>query len=87
MQDLIDFQFENQNDPDKNPYLKLEWVEIKGAEYHRYQWGTEPEVIHIIKTGFEDRYMVLWEDAFELRIGDVEHLNKSQIEERFKIKL
>jgi hypothetical protein len=66
---------------------KLEWIEIKGAEYRRFQWGTEPELIHIIKTGFEDRYMVIWEDAYELHLGNVDFLSKQEIEEKFKIKL
>jgi hypothetical protein len=66
---------------------KLEWVEIKGAEYRCFQWGTEPEIIHIIKTGFADRYMVIWEDAYELHLGNVDFLSKKQIEEKFKITL
>lgn len=70
-----------------NPSTKSEWVEIKGAEYRRFQWGTEPELIHIIKTGFEDRYMVIWEDAYELHLGNVDFLSKKQLEEKFKITL
>lgn len=74
------------NPEEGNPSTKSEWVEIKGAEYHRFQWGTEPEVIHIIKTGFEDQYMIIWEDAYQLQLGNVDFLSKSEIEERFKIK-
>jgi hypothetical protein len=63
------------------------WEEIKGAEYRRFQWGNEPEIIHIIKTGFPDKYMIIWEDAFELHLGNVGFFSKSEIENRFKIKL
>ena len=61
------------------------WEEIKGAEYHCFQWGNDPELIHIIKTGFADRYMIVWEDAYELSLGNVEFLSKNEIEQRFKI--
>lgn len=70
-----------------NPHAKLEWKEIKGVEYRCFQWGDEPELIHIIQTGFEDRYMVVWEDAYELHLGNVDLLSKKEIEEKFKIKL
>jgi hypothetical protein len=78
---------EYQYNEEETPYAKLQWEEIKGAEYRRFQWGNEPELIHIIKTGFEDRYMVIWEDAYELHLGNVDHLSKQEIEEKFKIKL
>jgi len=47
----------------------------------------EPEIIHVIKTGFEDRYMVVYEDAYEQITGKVLLGSKAEIEELFGIKL
>lgn len=82
-QELREYEYKEES----NPYAKLEWKEIKGAEYRCFQWGDEPELIHIIQTGFEDRYMIVWEDAYELHLGNVDLLSKKEIEEKFKIKL
>jgi hypothetical protein len=84
---MRDFEAKEFLPEETNPFENLKWEEIKGAEYRRFQWGNEPEIIHIIKTGFEDQYMVIWEDAFELQLGNVDHLSKTEIESRFKIKL
>ena len=52
-----------------------------------FQDGEEPELIHIIKSGFEDRYIVVFEDAYEMALGQTEILNKAEIEIKFKITL
>jgi hypothetical protein len=52
-----------------------------------FQEGEEPELIHIIKSGFEDRYIVVFEDAYEMALGQTEILNKAEIEIKFKITL
>lgn len=61
--------------------------EIKSPQVRTFQWGEEPEVIHTIKTGFEDTYIVVWEDAFEVSLGKTEILSKKQIREKFNIEL
>jgi len=45
------------------------------------------ESIHIIKTGFKDMYMVVWEDVYETVLGKVEFFNKKQIKKQFKLDL
>jgi hypothetical protein len=45
----------------------------------------EPELIHVIKTGFKDKYMVVYEDAYELDLGEVEFGTKKEIESKFNI--
>ena len=52
-----------------------------------FQDGDEPEIIHIIKTGFEDRYIVLYEDAYEMYLGQTDVLTKAEVEKKFKITL
>lgn len=47
----------------------------------------EPELIHIIKTGFKNRYIVVFEDAYEIMLGYTVILEKEQIEKDFGIKL
>ena len=47
----------------------------------------EPEMIHVIKTGFKDRYMVVEEDAYEQVLGNVTFGTKAEIEDRYKITL
>ena len=61
--------------------------EIKSPQVRTFQWADEPEIIHIIKTGFEDTYLVVWEDAFEVMIGKTEILSKKQIRDKFNIEL
>ena len=62
------------------------WKEIPSTT-QCFQLGEEPELIHIIKTGFRDMYMVVHEDAYEYSIGKVEFGTKEQIEVKFKITL
>ena len=62
------------------------WIEIKSV-VKTFQLKDEPELIHIIKTGFVDKYMIVYEDAYELMLGNVEFASRENIEKRFKIKL
>ena len=53
-----------------------------------FHYEDEPEIIHIVKTGFKDLYIVVYEDAFEQFIfGKNDYLTKQQVEEKFKISL
>ena len=61
--------------------------EIKSPQVRTFQWADEPEVIHIIKTGFEDRYLVVWEDAYEMMLGSTSVLTKKEIKNKFDIEL
>jgi len=63
------------------------WEEIKTPQVRTFQWGDEPEVIHIIKTGFKDRYLVVWEDAYEMMLGSTSVLTKKEIKNKFDIEL
>ena len=48
----------------------LYWEPIDG-NIQSFQLGCEPELIHVIKTGFNDKYMVVYEDASEINLGKV----------------
>jgi len=65
---------------------KIPLVEIK-SNCRCFQWGDEPELIHVIKTGFNDRYMIVHEDAYELNLGKVEFLSRKEIKDIYKIDL
>lgn len=71
----------------ENDYFDLAWKEIPPAFYKRFQLEEEPEIIHIIQTGFKGKYLIVFEDAYELTLGKTEFLTKEEIETKFKIKL
>ena len=57
-----------------------------GKEVKTYQFEQEPELIHVIKTGFVDRYFVVYEDAYEICNGMVvESLTKEGLMIKFGI--
>jgi len=61
------------------------WIHISDNRCLTFQLGEEPEVIHVIKTGFRDRYMVVHEDAYELSLGHVEFCTEKELNEEFKV--
>lgn len=66
---------------------KLKWIE-SGNVTKTFRLEDEPELIHVIKTGFKDKYMVVYEDAYELNNTDkVTYGTKAEIEDRFGITL
>lgn len=72
---------------DTNEYYDLAWKEIPPAFYKRFQLEEEPEIIHVVETGFKGKYLVIYEDAYELSLGKTQFLSKDEIENTFKIKL
>ena len=64
----------------------LKWIECKNVT-RTFRLADEPELIHIVKTGFEDMYMVVQEDAYEINIGKVSYCTKLEIEQRYGILL
>ena len=47
----------------------------------------ETEIIHIIKTGFQDKYIAVFEDAFEMSLGTTFIGTQEEIEKKFNITL
>jgi hypothetical protein len=76
----------NANITDKKQLIHRELYEIS-SKCQSFHVKDEPEIIHIIKTGFVNRYMIVFEDAYELILGKIEFGNKQEIENRFNIKL
>jgi len=66
--------------------IEIVWEKVS-SNCESFQLGKEPEVIHVIKTGFRDKYMVVHEDAFETVLGKVDFQSKKEIEDKYKIKL
>lgn len=56
-------------------------------EYQFFVSQTEQIVLHIIKTGFDDIYLSVLEDAYEQYLGETFVGSKKVTEERFNIKL
>jgi hypothetical protein len=65
---------------------KIPLIEVK-SNSRTFQWSGEPELIHIIRTGFKDRYMVVHEDAYEHSLGKVELLSKNEIQNIYSIEI
>jgi len=87
---MEDFEINRKSNGDfeVNAIPKWTW-KFKGNSNYKgaFQWEEEPEMIHIIQTGFRDRYLVAWEDAFEIMLGKTEILTKEEIKNKFNIEL
>jgi len=68
----------------KEQFNDLKWEGIPN-KCKSFRLGDEPEVIHIIKTGFRDKYIVVDEDAFDINTGNVAFYTKKEIEEKYFI--
>ena len=63
----------------------LKWKEIKN-NVKTFRLDDEPELIHVIKTGFKDKYLVVYEDGYESP-NKVISGTKNEIENKFQIEL
>lgn len=52
-----------------------------------FQIGNDPELIHVIKTGFKNRYMIVHEDAYEFLLGKVEFKTREEIKKIYDIEV
>jgi hypothetical protein len=66
---------------------KVTEITHKSNPTRAFLFPTEDMVIHIITTGFSERqkYMVVYEDAYQTRLGETEMLSGSEIKEKFNI--
>ena len=63
------------------------WNELENRT-RTFQLENEPELIHIIKTGFENTYFVVFEDGYGIcNDMKVKSYTKNQIKEIFNIEL
>jgi hypothetical protein len=60
--------------------------EISNNLWTTYQFGKEPELVHIYKHR-DNEYLVAYSDAYDLSTGKCEVLNKLDIESKFNIKI
>jgi hypothetical protein len=52
-----------------------------------FQICNDPELIHVIKTGFKNRYMIVHEDAYEFLLGKVEFKTREEIKKIYDIEV
>lgn len=71
--------------PNFDPDINWHRLVVDGAQV--FQFGEDPELIYVIETGFKDRWMVVFEDAYELMLGKVKFYSKKELEDTFKIKV
>jgi len=70
----------------KNNMEKLYWEPID-CNIESFKLGGVPELIHVIQTGFNNKYIVVYEDAYEINLGKVIFGTKEEIEKKFNINL
>jgi hypothetical protein len=63
------------------------WNEISDISVKRFLSHYEDEVIYVINTGFQDKWMVINEDAHERTLGTAFIGTKIEVEQEFDIKL
>jgi len=64
----------------------MDLKEIK-SQCRTFQFGEDPELIHVIKTGFKNRYMVVHEDAYEFLLGKLEFKTREEIKKIYDIEV
>lgn len=65
------------------------WYEFKSS-FQSFQFDNEPEIIHVIKMGstnIPNKYIVVYDDVYQITTSDNEILTKEQIEHKFNIQL
>lgn len=62
----------------------LEWKEIQSDKVRVFQLEDEPEVFYLIKLR-EDEYMIVFEDEYDIRTGEIEFVNKQQIYDKYGV--
>ena len=50
------------------------WIEKECKNVQMFQFGVDPEIIYVIKTGFRNTYMVVNEDAYHYNLGETKWL-------------
>jgi len=64
----------------------MSWVKIDSF-VESFLDAEEAETITIVRTGFENEYVVVYDDSLHSRTGDCHLMNKEEIENTYKIKL
>lgn len=63
--------------------MESSWKEIENRT-RTFRLRNEPELIHIIKTGYVDTYMIVYESGYEM-MGDIQIMTSQQILEVYGI--
>jgi len=68
-------------------YPKWIPIDTKENQYQCFQQEGEPVVVHIIKTGYENTYIVTIEDGYDMAYFESKIRTKEDIEHNFGIKI
>lgn len=67
--------------------MERDWTPMSDTNVKRFISKYEDEVIYVIQTGFQDNWMVVFEDAHEMSLGKTILGTKEEIGQKFKIEL
>ena len=65
------------------------YTEVTHRPLRTFQFENEPELIHIVRLGYRDTYVVFFEDAYELEPwqSGLQVFTAQEIKEKFNIEL
>lgn len=63
------------------------WTPMSDLSVKRFISNYGDEVIYTINTGFQDKWMVVFEDAYEMTLGTTFIGTKTEVESKFNIEL
>jgi hypothetical protein len=68
--------------------MESRWKRIAACNgYWKFQFMNEPEIVHIIQTGYENLYIVVHEDGYHIQNSKNEYRTKEKIESSYGITL
>lgn len=67
--------------------MKTKWTLMQDRLVKTFIHKNQPEMIYVIKTGFEDKWIVVHEDAHEITLGNTFIGTKEEVENKYEIEL
>jgi len=63
------------------------WNRMGNKSITRFISEDQQEILYIFQTGFDDKWMVVFEDAHEITLGTSFIGTKTEVEQKFNIRL
>ncbi len=67
----------------------MHWKRISSKEFYTFRFGKEPELIHLIRSGYEANSSMAWivvpEDGYDMSVDTTELMSSQRILEKYGI--